>query len=98
MPAGCQAATSLRRYGGAEGVGAHDLWRALFVEHVKLGDREAGGCQEVDDRPGEVAAAEQPFLHRLETMLPATYPLVRGEAMFEEAKRAARLEDPTHFG
>jgi hypothetical protein len=44
-----------------------------------------------------MAAAEQPLLHRLEAMLPAAHPLVRGEAVLDEVQRAARLEDAAYL-
>ena len=69
-----------------------------MVELVEVGDREAGGCQQLDDRPGEVAAPERPFLQRFEPMLPATHPLVRGEAVFDEVQRASGLENASHLG
>ena len=46
--------TALRGHGDAEGVGAQDLWGALLVEDVEVRDGKAGGCEQLDDRPGEV--------------------------------------------
>jgi len=85
------------RQGGAEGVGASDLWGALLVEDVEFGDGEACGCQQVDDRPGQVASAEDSLLHRLEASLPAADPLVGGQPVLDEVQGPAGLEDAPQF-
>ena len=53
--------------------------------------------QQVDDRPGEVAAAEDPLLHRFEAMLPAADPLVGGQPVFDEVQGPSGLEDAPHL-
>src|SRR4051812_7147238 len=47
----------------AEGVRTHRLRRSRFVEDVDLRDRETAVGEEVGDRSGEVAAAEDALLH-----------------------------------
>ena len=51
----------------------------------------------IHDGPGEVAPAEEPLLQRIEPVLPAAHLLVRGQSVFDEVQRAARLEDPPHL-
>ena len=87
----------LGRQRGAQGVGAHRLRSALFVEHVEFCDGEARGPQQVDDWPGEVAAAEEPLLHRVEAVLPAAHSLVRGQPVLEEVQGPTGLEDPSQL-
>jgi len=65
---------------------------------VHFGDREAGDRQQVGNRPGEVTAAEQALLDRLEAVLPAADPLVGGQPMLDEVQRSARLEHPPQLG
>ena len=64
----------LRSGGDPEEGGADRLGGAFFVEDIDLGDREAGVGQEIGDRAGEVAPAEEALLHRLEAELPAPEP------------------------
>ena len=80
--------------GRPERGGADRLGGALLVEDVELGDREPRAGDEIGDRAGEVASAEQALLDRLEAVLPAPDRLVGGESVLEEVERPARLEHP----
>src|SRR5262245_8124514 len=78
--------------GGAERVGSNELRRAVLVEDIELSDLEARATNQVRDLTGQVTASEDTLLDRLEAMLPPANPLVRGQAVLDEAQRAARLE------
>jgi hypothetical protein len=71
----------------AQGVSTCDSHGVLLIEDVKLLDREARRRQQLDDWPGELASARDPFLNRVEASLPAAYPLVRGQPVFEKMQR-----------
>jgi hypothetical protein len=77
---------------------AQELGGAFLVEDVDFPDREAGACKHLGNRPGEVTAAEQALLDRLEAMLPVADPLAGGEPMLDEVQRSARLEHPPQLG
>lgn len=73
------------------------LGGALLVEDIELGDGEARVSEQVDDRAGEVTAAEEALVHRLQTMLPAPYVFVGGQTVFDEMQGSAWLENPAHL-
>src|SRR5450759_3148668 len=77
----------------AEGIGTCDLRGALLVEVVDFLDREARSPQQVDNWPGEVASAGDPFLHRVEASLPAAYPFIGGQPVLQKMQGPPRLED-----
>src|SRR5262245_54828549 len=89
---GCWNRPQSEGHGGAERVGSSELGRAVLVEDVELGDLEAGATNQARDLAGQVAASEDPLLHRLEAMLPPPDPLVRRQAVLDESHRTARLE------
>jgi hypothetical protein len=49
---------------------------------------------QVHDRPGQVAAPEDPLVQRLETALGASHLLVRGQPVLDEVQRGCRLQHP----
>ena len=68
----------------AQGVSTGESRGVLLVENVEFLDREARRHQQFDDWSGEAASALDLFLHRVEASLPAPYPLVGGQPVFEK--------------
>src|SRR5207248_1416297 len=87
------AAPLLVRHGDAERGSAGEPRRAVLIEGVEFLDREAGGRNELDDWTSEMASAEEPLLYRVEPSLPATYRLVRRQAVLDEVQAPAWLEN-----
>jgi hypothetical protein len=80
------------RYGGAEGVGYREFRRALLIEDVEFVDGKARGGQQVNDGPGEVAAAEHALLQWVESSLPAAHILVGGQPVLQEVQGSPGLD------
>src|SRR5579859_1645620 len=81
----------------AERIGAREL-RAWLVEHVEFGDSKSRLRQQVDDRPGEMAAARDPLLERVKAPLPTSDPLVGREPMLKEVQLPPWLEHTAQLG
>ena len=77
---------------------APGLWGALGVVVVEVLDRKAGVLDVVADGPREVAPAHQPFVQRLEPLLPTRDVGVGGVAVLDKVERATRLEDSPNLG
>ena len=87
----------LGSYGDAEGICGQELRGALLVEHVDLGDLEAGIGQQVGDRSGEVTPTEEALLHRFEPVLPSLHLLVGRQPVLDEVQCSTGLEDTTYL-
>ena len=71
-------------------------WGPLLVER-RVGDVKPAFVRRSATGRVEVAAAEQPLLHRLEPALPATHALVRGHPVLDEVQPASGPEDAPHL-
>lgn len=87
----------LRRDGDVKGIGAKRLRSTVLVEHIDLGDREAGSGQQVGDRTCQMTSTEDTLLDRFEPVLPALNVLVGSETVLDEMQRPTRLEHPAHL-